>query len=108
MLKARKVKKGESGEGDEDGSLATSSRTYWSEGNTDRTDVQWIKIKGKKKRWEDKKGLVRFEESVLRTEGEVDRRDRNPLARYSAGTCSREDVERNERCSSSSDSTGQI
>ena len=108
MLKARKVKKGESGEGDEEGSLATSSRTYWSERNTDRTDVQSIKIKGRKKRWEDKKGSVRFEENVLSAEGEVDRRDRNPLGRYSAGTCPREDVKRNERCSSSSDSTGQI
>ena len=108
VLNARKAKKGESGKGDGDGGSAMSSRTYWGEENADRTDVQWIKIKGKKKRWEDKKGTVRFEESVLSTEGEVDCRDRNPLERYSAGTCPREDMERNERCSSSSDSTGQI
>ena len=53
MLKAKKVKKGESCEGDEDSGSAMSSRTYWTEGNADRTDVQWIKIKGKKKRWEE-------------------------------------------------------
>ena len=108
VLNARKVKKGESGKGGGDGGSAMGSRTYRGEEDANQIDVQWIKIKGKRKSWEGKKGPIRFEESASCAEGEVDLRDRNPLMRYSAGTSSREDVERNERCSSSSDSTGQI
>ena len=107
-LKARMVNKGESCEGDEDEGSATSSRVYCGEGSADRVDVPWIKIKGRKRRGGDKKSSVRFEGSVVSAKGSGDHQGSNPLSRYIESVCPREDVERNERCSSSSDSTGQI
>ena len=70
--------------------------------------MPWIKIKGRKKKGGDKKSLVRFEDSVVSVKGSGSHQGGSPLSRYVESVCPREDVERNERCSSSSDSTGQI